>query len=422
MLKSVVWRPHLRRVVLAAVLVVSIVAAAGSVVAGSGWARWVLAAAIGGLGLGLAVTLKLAFGMAVDVGLVRERMASHDAADAELLERTTGLGARLDAHVQATGEALSEGDAALERVAQELAALRAAVERRHEQTDAAIAAAGQQLATLRDDQISARKDLEAAKAEALEHAATVRRELRVGRGETYQQLTRLLSPAARRALVDEWPERLGIAFDGRRLDYLERKLIDVEARCRGRLAAATDDAILRALVASALTTRRARVLEVGVLFAVNAVFLHDVAGFLYSDFHQTLIDPFFGYYGDEEPDPYTGVLVSEAVARENLRTGGVPSAAYELLVGRSTDEDVRAAAGSHTYDAVLIDGDHSYEGVAADFSWSAGLIAAGGYLLIDDYRGPSWPDVTRFVDEVAMADDRFELVGSFARTAVFRKR
>ena len=92
---------------------------------------------------------------------------------------------------------------------------------------------------------------------------------------------------------------------------------------------------------------------------------------------------------------------------------GVPDDATDVIVGLSTDDDVRRRAEARRYDAVLIDGDHSLEGVTADYEWARDLLAPGGFLLIDDYRGPSWPDVTKFVDEVIAKDDRFEMVGAF---------
>ncbi len=425
MLNRLVFAPVLRRAALLATSVVGVAAAGGAFAAGRGWARWLLGAAVAALALAVVTLLKHAFEVAVSHAAMYDRVAVL-AAETRVIEGRLAQAEESAATARAIhDEIFAAHDAAL--AAHDAAAARNAtgladVARRIDATDGSAAATHQWLAELRDEAAAGRKELGAAVADARDMAVEVERQLRVGRGETHQELRRLLTHDGRRGLVADWPELLGIEFDDRRLAYLERKLVDVEARCRGRVAASADDAALRALVASALPTRHARVLEIGVLFAVNAVYLHDVAAYFYEDFHQTLIDPFFGYYGNDEPDPYSGVLVTADVARENLRLGGVPEDAYDIIVGLSTDTDVRAEAERRAYHAVLIDGDHSYDGVAADFAWSAGMVEPGGFVLIDDYRGPSWPDVTRFVDDVARNDDRFEFVGSFARTAVLRRR
>ncbi len=425
MLNRLVFAPVLRRAALLAVAIAGAAAAGGAIAAGRGWARWLLGAAVAALALAVVTLLKHGFELAVSQAALYDRAASlaaetraHEVRLAQAEEAAATARAVHDAVLAAHDAALAAHDAAAGRNAAEVATL----SRRLDGTDESVAATHQRLAELRDEAAVGRKELGAAVADARDVAVEVERQLRVGRGETHQELRRLLTRDGRRALVADWQELLGIEFDDRRLAYLERKLVDVEARCRGRVAASADDAALRALVASALPATRARVLEIGVLFAINAVYLHDVAAYFFEDFHQTLIDPFFGYYGNDEPDPYSGVLVTAEVARENLRLGGVPEDAYDIVVGLSTDAQVRAQVERHPYHAVLIDGDHSYDGVAADFAWSAGIVAPRGYVLIDDYCGPSWPDVTRFVDDVARHDDRFEFVGSFARTAVLRRR
>jgi cephalosporin hydroxylase len=49
--------------------------------------------------------------------------------------------------------------------------------------------------------------------------------------------------------------------------------------------------------------------------------------------------------------------------------------------------------------AILIDGDHSYEGVKADCEHFLPHVVKGGYALFHDFRRESLPDVTRAVTE-----------------------
>ena len=70
---------------------------------------------------------------------------------------------------------------------------------------------------------------------------------------------------------------------------------------------------------------------------------------------------------------------------------------------------------------IRVDGDHSFEGVKADFDRYAPMIQTGGYVVLDDYSAPQWPGVTRFVDEVLSENPLVECVGMASRTAVFRR-
>ena len=55
---------------------------------------------------------------------------------------------------------------------------------------------------------------------------------------------------------------------------------------------------------------------------------------------------------------------------------------------------------------LLIDADHSYEGVRDDFRLWSPLVAPGGLVVFDDYL---MPEVARFVDEEVRSDSRFEI-------------
>jgi predicted O-methyltransferase YrrM len=88
----------------------------------------------------------------------------------------------------------------------------------------------------------------------------------------------------------------------------------------------------------------------------------------------------------------------EFLARHGLRA--------ELLVGDSRTIDV--ATGE--VDVVLIDGDHSYDGVRSDFERFGTRVRVGGAVLLDDaFPSPPWTsheaDVGRLVDEVVAAGD-----------------
>jgi len=217
-------------------------------------------------------------------------------------------------------------------------------------------------------------------------------------------------------------ETLGLSWaTERQLRYMEHAVISLEARLRGRLAAPVEAMILRALVVMATESREPKVLEIGTLYGLSAAYFHEVVSPQKRAFHQTIVDPFMGYYEEGAPDLFTPIPISRQVAEENLARVGASRDDFEIVVGLSEDDEVQSHLRDRRFDVVVIDGDHSYDGVRRDFENYAGHIVEGGYLIVDDYRGPSWPEVTRYVDETIFVDQRFEVVTGELRTAVVRR-
>jgi cephalosporin hydroxylase len=78
------------------------------------------------------------------------------------------------------------------------------------------------------------------------------------------------------------------------------------------------------------------------------------------------------------------------------------------------------AATKHPHDVLIIDGDHSYDGVKADFVNYLSAVKRGGYIIFDDYNVRDWPGVKEFVDTSVRDNSNVTLVGTSWRTAVFR--
>jgi Methyltransferase domain len=246
-------------------------------------------------------------------------------------------------------------------------------------------------------------------------------------GRRHQQLARLLPQADADELIQIWFPVLGLSLDRESLFYVERRVIAVENLCIGRLASSTSDAVFRTLVARSLverlrdTGRGPSVLEIGVLYGVNSALMWDVVASGSGSMHQTLLDLYDGYYESSQPDRFTGLVVTEAITRENMRRVGAGANDFCVVKGSSYDDSTVAAVSDRSYELLLIDGDHSYEGVKNDFDRYSPLVAEDGIVLVDDYGSPSWPDVGRYVDEIR-DHPFFELVGVFQRTAVLRRR
>jgi len=241
-------------------------------------------------------------------------------------------------------------------------------------------------------------------------------------GELIHGSSRFVSNDERTILLKELVPTLGLDWvTERHLLYLEHAVPPLEARLRGRLAAPTAAMVLRSLVVMAAPDPT-RLLEIGTLYGVSAAYLHEVVRHRKTEFHQTIIDPFFGYYGEDNPDLFTPIPVIADVFVDNMRRVGATSDDFRVEVGLAEDDDIRARLANEQYEVLVIDGDHSYEGVKRDFENYAGHVVPGGYIIIDDYQGPSWPEVTEYVDEVVFTDSRFEVISGDLRTAVVRRR
>lgn len=69
------------------------------------------------------------------------------------------------------------------------------------------------------------------------------------------------------------------------------------------------------------------------------------------------------------------------------------------------------------FNIILMDADHSYEGLARDYAAFSPKLASGGMWLFHDYGSAMWPDVTRFVD-----DQGLKIRGLVGYLAGFRKQ
>ena len=129
-------------------------------------------------------------------------------------------------------------------------------------------------------------------------------------------------------------------------------------------------------------------------------------------------------------DPYPvgriGISLQRLIARSEV--GRVPNGRVEWV--RETGAD--AARGlaprlAGRVEFVFIDGDHSYDGLRADWEGWSELVAPGGSIALHDSR--SSPSRTidnagcvRFTREVILADPRYEVADTIDSLTVLRRR
>ncbi|MGR6966856.1 class I SAM-dependent methyltransferase [Geodermatophilus sp. URMC 61] len=114
-------------------------------------------------------------------------------------------------------------------------------------------------------------------------------------------------------------------------------------------------------------------------------------------------------------DP-SGTPVTEATVRANLRLAAVDTQRVRIHRGFSTDPALRAAVGA-PFDLIVIDGDHSRDGVAADLEWTESIAAPGAVVVVDDYGDPGWPGVAQALDEHLAHGSAMQFRGAVSTSA-----
>lgn len=74
----------------------------------------------------------------------------------------------------------------------------------------------------------------------------------------------------------------------------------------------------------------------------------------------------------------------ELAIGQTLAAFGIEPAWIRLIRGQSQATSVLADIGDRRFDAIYIDGDHSYEGARADIENLSSLLEPGGLLVLDD--------------------------------------
>jgi len=73
-----------------------------------------------------------------------------------------------------------------------------------------------------------------------------------------------------------------------------------------------------------------------------------------------------------------------------------------------------------SFDAILIDADHSYFGISNDYKNYNTKIKDNGFIIFHDYGDGMWVDIKRFCDEMVNSG-KFQTVLIKERIAIFRK-
>ncbi|TDT37637.1 methyltransferase family protein [Streptomyces sp. BK208] len=202
-----------------------------------------------------------------------------------------------------------------------------------------------------------------------------------------------------------------------------RLLVALESLGVGRIAGGTMNICGKLGTIPLLDPPNDEILEIGTLYGMFSTGLVRMMERDGRSPHLTIVDPFAGVQlqpgTDQRPDP-TGAPVDEHAVRTNLALAGPAGAAARIRQGFSEDPETRAAVADRSYGVIVVDGDHSAEGVAQDLEWAEEIAASGAIVVLDDYGDPRWPGIKDALDDRLRGKTRFTFLGKAARSAYLR--
>lgn len=285
------------------------------------------------------------------------------------------------------------------------------------------------VADLVDRRIERRlRAVEAAGRERLrEIAGTVERQqltLDLLLGPAGRGLSRVVSPGPLGRLHAEVAELAGGRDAAvRNVATAYRLLVGLESLGAGRIAGGTMNICGKLGTIPLLDPPNDEVLEIGTL---HGMFCAGLIRMLERDGREpsvTIVDPFAGIQlqpGTPRRSDPSGTPVDVRTVRTNLALAGPAGLAARIERGFSQDPAVRAAVSDRRYGVIVVDGDHSAEGVAGDLRWAEEIAAPGGIVVLDDFGDPKWPGVAEALEAHLAGATRFTYLGKAALSAFLR--
>lgn len=234
--------------------------------------------------------------------------------------------------------------------------------------------------------------------------------------------TRMLNERQFTRLTAEVEAVTGSPDAAARLAQAYRVLIDTEQRGLGRIAGRTANVLGKLTTTPLLAPPNGEVLEIGGLYGLFAAAMSRELSRTGLEPCLTVVDPLADVQlqGRRLKSDVSGSPVTEPVVRANLADAGVDPSRVRLIRGFSGEAETQSQFDDRRYGVVIIDGDHSRDGVAADLVLAERITAPGGIVVVDDYGDDDWPGVTEAVTEHLRTGTRFGLVGNVATSAFLR--
>ncbi|GGW33793.1 class I SAM-dependent methyltransferase [Streptomyces griseoloalbus] len=243
-------------------------------------------------------------------------------------------------------------------------------------------------------------------------------------GSAGRGLSRIVSPGPLKRLQSEVAELAGDRDAAvRNVATAYRLLIGLESLGVGRIAGGTMNICGKLGTVPLLDPPNDEILEIGTLYGMFSTGLIRMMQRDGRSPNVTIVDPFAGVQlqpGTPRRSDPTGTPVDEHAVRTNLALAGPAGVAARIQRGFSEDPETRAAVSDRRYGVIVVDGDHSAEGVAKDLQWAEEIAAPGGIVVLDDFGDPKWPGIKEALDKHLSGDTRFTYLGKAALSAFLR--
>jgi hypothetical protein len=243
-------------------------------------------------------------------------------------------------------------------------------------------------------------------------------------GSAGRAKSRVVDEAVVTLLAEQVQQATGLADARAHVVQAYRLLFELELRGVGRLAGGVKNVLGKLATTPLLEPPNGEILEIGTLFGIFAGGMARQLNRIGLDHQITIVDPFAGgqlQRGKVRADA-SGSPVTEVVARANLQLAGVSNDRIRVVQGYSEDLEIQKAISDREYGVMIIDGDHSAEGVAVDLALAERVVAQRGIVVIDDYGDSKWAGVKQATTEYLTGETRFDLVGVVATSAFLRAR
>jgi hypothetical protein len=242
-------------------------------------------------------------------------------------------------------------------------------------------------------------------------------------GPSARRSTRLLDAPTFNRLVTQLRTLTGRDDSRARLIQTYRMLVELEMRGVGRIAGGAGNILGKLAAVPMLEPANPNILEIGTLYGLFAGGLARQLDRIGVVPQMTIVDPLVGgqLQGIALAPDVSGSPVTEDVVRSNLRLAGVPDERLELIVGFSTDADIQGKLKDRHYGVIVLDGDHTYPGVANDLVLTERIAAPGCLVVMDDHGDKNWPDVEEAThDHLAKGGSRLKPIGKIATSLFLR--
>ncbi|MFJ6939253.1 class I SAM-dependent methyltransferase [Streptomyces sp. NPDC101132] len=289
------------------------------------------------------------------------------------------------------------------------------IDRIDRRIDRRLRAADRQIDTLRQELRRTQEQL------ATQHARPFTHDLLYGKDGRLND--RMPSREVFRKLSDEIAAVAGRPGAWTETAQAFRTLVELESRGVGRIAGSTVNILGKLTTTPLLGPPNGEILEIGTLYGLFAGGMARQLLRRGLGYRLTIVDPIAPVQlqpGVEISRDPSGTPISEDVVRANLLLAGVHPDRLRLHRGFSQDPAVREALSDRRYGVIVIDGDHSEEGVARDLEWAEEIAATGAVVVLDDYGDARWPGVQAAADAHLAGRTRLRLVGTVATSAFLR--